>query len=56
MKTSSRRDDLISLCYMLVFLLDNELPYFKNINFKKWDFDATKIDLKKGSAQREIFD
>ena len=28
--TQSRRDDLISLCYLLIFLIDGDLKFLKN--------------------------
>lgn len=38
--TQSRRDDLISLCYLLIFLIDGDLKFLKNEN----DEEAKEVD------------
>ena len=42
--TQSRRDDLISLSYLLVFLIDGDLKFLKNEQQQNQQADADQVD------------
>jgi hypothetical protein len=43
MKTASRRDDLISLCYLLTYLVDGDLPYIHDMKFDEINERKNKL-------------
>lgn len=52
----TRRDDLISLCYLLVYLIDGDLPFIipRNRNLdRREEFDAIK-ELKENLVPEEF--
>lgn len=56
MMTSSRRDDLISLCYMLVYLMDDNLTYLQGIDFRTWNQQAFKVNIDHDSQVKQIYE
>ena len=52
MLKTSRRDDLISLCYMMSYLLHGELP-FEAQNDLDWNEEFLRIRAKKMSLRPE---
>ena len=55
MRTTSRRDDLISLSFLLVYLLDSHLSYLAGIDLSQWDHEKVKIDLQQQDGSQDIY-
>jgi len=58
MKTTSRKDDLISLYYLLIYLIEDDLPFLPNqINLfeKQMQFNEIKQKKKELTPEKLCF-